>query len=68
MSHISYPRNCVRSQSSTEDECFRSAEQLLPAQFDSALCTYHPHGGGSNMLILHSCMHHRQNSEKLLLG
>lgn len=70
MSHISYPRNCVRSQSSTEDECFKSAEQLLPAQFDSALCTYHPHGGGkqhADIALLHASQA-EFGKKKLLLG
>lgn len=64
MSHISYPHDCIPSQSSTEDERFKVQNSCfqLGLTLGSARTT-RVEREGSNMLILHSCMHHRQNWE-----
>lgn len=64
MSHISYPHDCIPSQSSTEDERFKVQNSCFqPGLTLGSARTTRVEREGSNMLILHSCMHHRQNWE-----
>lgn len=64
MSHISYPHDCIPSQSSSEDERFKVQNSCFQLCLSlGSVRTTRVEGEGSNMLILHSCMHHRQNWE-----